>query len=91
MSSYHLWIGWIDGCIDRGGFGITHGDTMYLGLRNYDEPYPCPNGLEHRNLPFEELRKIPAYARRLEKARQDIARRALECPDEDPGKSMSTA
>ncbi|TXH13899.1 MAG: hypothetical protein E6R03_10465 [Hyphomicrobiaceae bacterium] len=84
MSSHQLWTGWINGCMDRGGFGVSHGDTMHRGLRNFDEPYPCPNGHEHRILPFEELRQIPAYARRLEKARQDIARHALEFPDEKP-------
>ena len=45
MSDYSRFIAWDARCTDRGGYGMTPGDTMYLGLRDYNEMYPCPNGL----------------------------------------------
>jgi hypothetical protein len=45
MSEYSQFIAWAARCTDRPGYGMTPGDTMHLGLRDYNEPYPCPNGL----------------------------------------------
>ena len=45
MSDYSRFVSWDARCTDRGGYGMTPGDTMHLGLRDYNEMYPCPNGL----------------------------------------------
>jgi hypothetical protein len=55
--------------------GVTDGDTYYLGLRDYVEMYPCPNGLpiDHRQ-PAE----VPAWNDRVAKAKQDIEKHKSE-------------
>ncbi len=45
MSDYSRFVSWDARCTDRGGYGMTPGDTLHLGLRDYNEMYPCPNGL----------------------------------------------
>lgn len=45
MSEYANFIRWDRSCSDRSGYGMTPGDTMLLGLRDYNETHPCPNGL----------------------------------------------
>jgi hypothetical protein len=45
MSEYSRFLAWDRRCIDRGSYGMTSGDSMALGLRDYNQPYPCPNGL----------------------------------------------
>jgi len=55
--------------------GVTAGDTYYLGLRDYVEMYPCPNGLpiDHRQ-PAE----VPAWNDRVAKAKRDIEKHKSE-------------
>jgi hypothetical protein len=55
--------------------GVTAGDTYYLGLRDYVEMYPCPNGLpiDHR-----EPSEVPAWRQRIEKAKRDIEKHKSE-------------
>jgi hypothetical protein len=56
--------------MDRGGYGISHGDTFHQGKRNYDSVLPCPNGLGVRDT---NPRDHEAWRRRIERARGDIA------------------
>lgn len=59
--------------------GMTAGDTFYLGLRDYVEHYPCPNGLpiDHRK-PAE----VPAWVDRVDKAKRDIEKHRREIESE---------
>lgn len=61
---------WYAGIRDYGGYGLTHGDTVHQGKRNYDSVLPCPNGLEVRDT---KPREHEAWRRRVDKARSDIA------------------
>lgn len=69
MSSGAAWIRWDARCRNMPAHGMTNGDTHYLGLRDYVEMYPCPNGLpiDHRK-PAE----VPAWVDRVAKAKRDI-------------------
>jgi hypothetical protein len=55
--------------------GMTAGDTYYLGLRDYVEMYPCPNGLpiDHRK-PAE----VSAWVDRVARAKRDIEKHHRE-------------
>ena len=69
MSEYSKFNAWTRGCVDRGSFGMTSGDSMHLGLRDYNQPYPCPNGLPlDMRLPSE----CEHWRKRVEKAKRDI-------------------
>lgn len=69
MSEYSKFNAWNRGCVDRGSFGMTSGDSMHLGLRDYNQPYPCPNGLPlDMRLPGE----CEHWRKRIEKAKRDI-------------------
>jgi hypothetical protein len=69
VSEYSKFNAWNHGCVDRGSFGMTSGDSMHLGLRDYNQPYPCPNGLPiDMRLPGE----CEHWRRRIEKAKRDI-------------------
>ena len=69
MSEYSKFYAWDRRCSDRGSFGMTSGDSMHLGLRDYNQPYPCPNGLPiDMRLPGE----CEHWRKRIEKARRDI-------------------
>ena len=69
MSEYSKFNAWNRGCVDRGSFGMTSGDSMHLGLRDYNQPYPCPNGLPlDMRLPSE----CEHWRKRVEKAKRDI-------------------
>ncbi len=69
MSEYSRFLSWDRRCSDRGSFGMTAGDSMHLGLRDYNQPYPCPNGLPiDMRLPGE----CEHWRRRIEKAKRDI-------------------
>ena len=69
MSEYSKFLAWDRGCSDRGSFGMTSGDSMHLGLRDYNQPYPCPNGLPiDMRLPGE----CEHWRKRIEKAKRDI-------------------
>ena len=69
MSEYSRFLSWDRRCSDRGPFGMTAGDSMHLGLRDYNQPYPCPNGLPiDMRLPGE----CEHWRRRIEKAKRDI-------------------
>ena len=69
MSEYSKFYEWDRRCSDRGFFGMTSGDSMHLGLRDYNQPYPCPNGLPiDMRLPGE----CEHWRKRIEKAKRDI-------------------
>ncbi len=69
MSEYSRFLSWDRRCSDRGSFGMTAGDSMHLGLRDYNQPYPCPNGLPiDMRLPGE----CEHWRRRIEKAKRFI-------------------
>ncbi len=69
MSEYSKFYAWDRRCSDRGSFGMTAGDSMHLGLRDYNQPYPCPNGLPlDMRLPGE----CEHWRKRVEKAKRDI-------------------
>jgi hypothetical protein len=69
VSEYSRFLSWDRRCSDRGSFGMTAGDSMHLGLRDYNQPYPCPNGLPiDMRLPGE----CEHWRRRIEKAKRDI-------------------
>jgi hypothetical protein len=69
VSEYSKFNAWNRGCVDRGSFGMTSGDSMHLGLRDYNQPYPCPNGLPlDMRLPGE----CEHWRKRIEKAKRDI-------------------
>ena len=69
MSEYSKFYAWDRRCSDRGSFGMTAGDSMHLGARDYNQPYPCPNGLPlDMRLPGE----CEHWRRRIEKAKRDI-------------------
>jgi hypothetical protein len=69
MSDYSRFISWDARCTDRGGYGMTPGDTLHLGLRDYNEMYPCPNGLPVQT---GGPQKSEAWQKRLAKAKQFI-------------------
>ena len=75
MSSVAAWIRWESRCRNMPAHGVTNGDTYYLGLRDYVEMYPCPNGLpiDHRQ-PAE----VPAWNARVAEAKRDISRHQRE-------------
>ena len=69
MSEYSRFIAWDARCRDRGSYGMTAGDSMQLGLRDYNEPYPMPNGLPlDARLPGE----CEHWRKRVEKAKRFI-------------------
>lgn len=47
---------------------MTPGDTMLLGLRDYNAPYPCPNGLP---IDTREPGDCEGWRRRVAKAKRD--------------------
>ena len=72
MSDYSRFIRWSSGCRNhRSTGGQTAGDTMYLGLTDYDQPFPCPNGL---GVDTRTPDQVPAWRARIEKAKRDIER-----------------
>lgn len=75
MSSVAAFIRWDSRCRNMPAHGATAGDTYWLGLRDYVEMYPCPNGLpiDHRQ-PAE----IPAWNDRVAKAKRDIEKHKAE-------------
>lgn len=69
MSEYSRHMSWMSRCSTGRSYGMTAGDTFYLGLQTYDQPYQCPNGLGVDERPFQEFEW---YKRRLAKAKRDI-------------------
>lgn len=71
MNLVAAWIRWDARCRNMPSHGMTAGDTHHLGLRDYVEMYPCPNGLpiDHRK-PAE----VPAWNDRVARAKRDIER-----------------
>jgi hypothetical protein len=55
--------------------GVTAGDTYYLGLRDYVEMYPCPNGLP---IDYREPADVRAWNDRVAKAKRDIEKHKSE-------------
>lgn len=76
MSEYSRFLAWDRRCIDRGSYGMTSGDSMHLGLRDYNQPYPCPNGLP---LDKREPADCEHWRRRVEKAKRDIETHRERC------------
>jgi hypothetical protein len=50
---------------------MTSGDSRYLGLTDYNQPYPCPNGLP---IDLRQPADCEHWRRRVDKARRDIER-----------------
>ena len=75
MSSVAAFIRWDARCRNMPAHGATAGDTYHLGLRDYVEMYPCPNGLpiDHR-----QPADVPAWNDRVAKAKRDIDRHKRE-------------
>jgi hypothetical protein len=69
MSDYSRFIAWDRRCMDRGSYGMTHGDGHHLGLRDYNQPYPCPNGLP---IDTRKPGDCEHWRQRVAKAKQDI-------------------
>lgn len=67
---------WLFSCRDGSKYGISDSDTVYLGMRSYDQKYPCPNGLEQR---ADNPSDVPAMRRRIENAKRDIEAFDGEC------------
>lgn len=69
MSSVAAFIRWDSRTRNMPAHGATTGDTYHLGLRDYVEMYPCPNGLpiDHR-----QPADVPAWNDRVAKAKRDI-------------------
>ena len=64
---------WLSGCrhVSNNGTHLTPGDIVHCGLGDYVESMRCPNGLPvDRRTPDQ----VPAWRRRVEKARRDIVR-----------------
>jgi hypothetical protein len=75
MSSVAAWIRWDARCRNMPAHGMTAGDTYHLGLRDYVEMYPCPNGLpiDHR-----QPADVAAWNDRVAKAKRDIEKHRSE-------------
>ena len=75
MNLVAAWIRWESRCRNMPAHGMTASDTYYLGLRDYVEHYPCPNGLpiDHRK-PSEVL----AWNDRVARAKRDIEKHRSE-------------
>lgn len=69
MSEYSNFLRWDRSCSDRPGYGMTPGDTMHLGLRDYNETHPCPNGL---SVQTGGPQVSPAWRERVDRARRFI-------------------
>ena len=69
MSSVAAFIRWDSRTRNMPAHGVTAGDTYHLGLRDYVEMYPCPNGIpiDHR-----QPEEVPAWNERVAKAKRDI-------------------
>ena len=80
MSEYSRFIAWNRSCSDRPGYGMTPGDTMHLGLRDYSEMYPCPNGLP---IDTRQPNDCEHWRRRIDKAKQDIKQHTNEIAWQD--------
>lgn len=70
MSSDSAFHRWLTRCNDRGGYGATSGDSYWLGMRDYNQPFPCPNGLP---VDTRKPHEVPAWRERIERARQFIS------------------
>lgn len=75
MSSVAAFIRWDSRTRNMPAHGATAGDTYYLGLRDYVEMYPCPNGLpiDHR-----QPADVPSWNDRVSKAKRDIEKHKSE-------------
>jgi hypothetical protein len=71
LSDYSRFLAWDRRCIDRGSYGMTHGDGHHLGFRDYNQPYPCPNGLP---IDTRQPGDCEHWRQRVEKAKRDIER-----------------
>ena len=86
MSEYSRFLTWDRRCIDRGSYGMPAGDSFYLGLTDYNQPYPCPNGLGIDDRPVQELEW---YRNRLEKAKRFISEWNIEIRLHDVAESIT--
>jgi len=71
MSEYTDYIRWESRTRVHAGFGMTAGDSHHLGLHNYTEAYPLPNGLP---IDHSEPGETEWWRRRIDKAKRDIER-----------------
>ena len=71
MNLVAAWIRWDARCRNMPSHGMTAGDTYYLGLRDYVEMYPCPNGLP---IDYRQPAEVPAWNDRVARAKRDIER-----------------
>ena len=69
MSDYAKFLRWDRSCSDRPGYGMTPGDTLHGGLRDYNETHPCPNGLPVQT---GGPRTSLAWRERVERARRFV-------------------
>ena len=69
MSDYAKFLRWDRSCSDRPGYGMTPGDTLHGGLRDYNETHPCPNGLPVQT---GGPRTSPAWRQRVKRARRFV-------------------
>lgn len=78
MRTAASFIRWDARCRNMPAHGATAGDTYWLGLRDYVEPYPCPNGLP---IDYRKPSDVSAWNDRVAKAKRDIEKhsRELEC------------
>lgn len=83
MSQHSLFLAWVAGCFDHGGYGVSSGDSWHRGMRYYDEPFPCPNGHVHLQKTYAQIRELPPMKAMLDKARADIARHKAEFADRE--------
>ena len=62
---------WLSGCrhVSNKGTHLTPGDIVHCGLGDYVESMRCPNGLP---VDTRNPDQVPAWRRRVEKARRDI-------------------
>lgn len=79
MSSVAAWIRWDARCRNMPAHGMTAGDTYHLGLRDYVEMYPCPNGLP---IDYRQPADVPAWVDRVDKAKRDIEKHRREIESE---------
>jgi hypothetical protein len=82
MSEYSHFVAWDARCRDCGSYGMTSGDSRYLGLTDYNQPYPCPNGLP---IDLRQPGNCEHWRRRVDKAKRDIEVHREQCAWQELG------
>ena len=65
---------------------MTHGDGHHLGLRDYNQPYPCPNGLP---IDLRQPRDCEHWRQRVTKAKRDIEVHSEQCAWQEFGEQSA--